>query len=155
MTNYLPWKSSNSISNLNSGELKFKLLPFAFYQINNKVASSQNKCIQKVLSSAAFLPFLLFFPAFFSSAIKISANGNYCGQDKIWSFSMYVSLCFIYLKFLVENVWIFHWWHSILICQDIKVHIFWEGHNFFWTYQGTSDKIEWFLSIVFGLLRIF
>ena len=74
------------IQYLNSGELKFKLTPFVFYQINKKVASSQNKCIEKVLSSAAFLPFLLFF-----SAIKISANGNYCGQDKIWSFSMYVS----------------------------------------------------------------
>ena len=74
------------IQYLNSGELKFKLTPFVLYQINKKVASSQNKCIEKVLSSADFLPFLLFF-----SAIKISANGNYCGQDKIWSFSMYVS----------------------------------------------------------------
>ena len=73
----------------------------------HQVKTSASK--KYLCSSAAWLPFLLFF-----SAIKISANGNYCGQDKIWSFSMYVSLWFIYLNFLVENAWIFHWWHSIV-----------------------------------------
>ena len=98
------YRGNLPIQYLNSGELKFKLLPFAFYQINNKVASSQNKCIEKVLSSAAFLPFLLFF-----SAIKISANGNYILRPRQNLEFQYVCifryLCFIYLNFWEENVW--------------------------------------------------